>query len=102
MPRLNQLWFDEVQLLPFWAGHVDDYPPLPLIRPYHLHARLLAHRENRMFWRDDVLIIDSQENIPWLYTGSKSGATCVHTLKDPALAILCLIFQVGRAQRRTA
>jgi hypothetical protein len=55
-----------------------------------------------MFWRDDVLFIDAQENIPWLYTGSGSRATGMHILKDPALAILCLIFQVGRAQRRAA
>ena len=98
MPRLNQLRFDKVKLFPFWAGHIDHYPALLFIRSDHLYACLLAHRENWMVWRNDVVIIDAQENITRLDTSRRRRSTGMHILKDPSLAVLCLIFQVRCAE----
>lgn len=73
-----------------------------LILADYLKAALLSHREHLMIGRRDVATIYAEQEVARRDAGNAGGSAGMDILKDPTLAVGCVIGEISCTERGTA
>ncbi len=98
MARLYQRRLNKMELLPLGPRHIDRNEAYLVVSADNLQTCLLAHGEDWMLRRSDLLAIHAQKNISRLDSCVGCRAARVNILKYPSLSERRLVGKVSRAQ----